>query len=99
MADRRFEQVKAPKVQRATSNYSKQTVEEEMRFWEKKGQKVNIDYGFSCGRHWISINDKVIAQTPGDDFCMPDEEIRKLAIAVIPNCVWKTTNKEGDKNA
>jgi hypothetical protein len=37
-----------------------------------------IDYGFSCGRHWISINGKVIAQTPGDYLWLKDEDISKV---------------------
>ena len=51
--------------------------------------KIDIDYGVSCGRHWIRIGDKVIAQTSGDDFWMLDNDIRRLAIAIIPNCEWK----------
>jgi hypothetical protein len=50
---------------------------------------VSIDYGYACGRHWVEIDGKVIAQTHGDDLWMKDEEIRRLAIAVIPGCVWE----------
>lgn len=56
---------------------------------------VSIDYGFSCGRHWIQIDGKTIAQTHGDDYWMPDEEIRRLAQAVVPGCVWEA--EEGDE--
>ena len=48
--------------------------------------KLEVDYGFSCGRHWIKINGKVIAQTPGDDVWLRDEDIVKLGRAVIPGC-------------
>ena len=55
---------------------------------------VSIDYGFSCGRHWVEIDGKMIAQTPGNDFWMRDEDIRRLAIAVIEGCRWVPV--EGD---
>lgn len=47
---------------------------------------LRVDYGFSCGRHWIDIDGKVIAQTPGDDFYLPDEKIAQLGLKVIPGC-------------
>ena len=56
---------------------------------------VSIDYGFSCGRHWMEIDGKMIAQTHGDDFWMRDEDVRRMAIAVIPGCIWKP--EEGDQ--
>lgn len=37
-----------------------------------------IEYGFSCGRHWVSIDGQVIAQTPGDDVWLRDEDVCKL---------------------
>lgn len=52
-------------------------------------KKVEIDCGFSCGRHWISINGKVIAQTDGDDVWMKDEDVCDLARAIVPGCDWK----------
>lgn len=51
---------------------------------------VSIDYGFACGRHWIEVDGKMIAQTHGDDFWMKDNDIRRLAQAIIPECVWKS---------
>ena len=36
------------------------------------------DYGCSCGRHWISIDGKTIAQTSGDDVWLRDEDVHKL---------------------
>ncbi len=51
--------------------------------------KLDVQYGFSCGRHWIKIGDKVIAQTPGDDVWMRDADVCDLARAVIPGCEWK----------
>jgi hypothetical protein len=56
---------------------------------------VSIDYGFSCGRYWVEIDGKVIAQTPGDDLWMKDNDVRLLAMAVAPGCVWKA--QEGDE--
>jgi hypothetical protein len=34
-----------------------------------------IDYGFSCGRHFLILNGKVIAQTSGDDVWLDDESV------------------------
>lgn len=51
--------------------------------------RLKVDYGFSCGRHWISIGGKVIAQTSGDDVWMRDEDVCDLARAIIPGCDWK----------
>ena len=50
---------------------------------------VKIDYGFSCGRHWIKIDGKMIAQTPGDDVWMKDEDVCDLARAIVPGCIWE----------
>lgn len=49
-----------------------------------------IDYGFSCGRHWISIDGKVIAQTEGDDIYLKDEDIRKIGQIILG--VWDKKN-------
>lgn len=49
-----------------------------------------IDHGFACGRHWISIDGKVIAQTSGNDVFMRDEEISRLIDGVIrPSRSWR----------
>ena len=56
---------------------------------------VSIDYGFSCGRHWVEIDGKMIAQTPGDALWMNDKDVRRLAIAVIEGCEWEA--QEGDQ--
>lgn len=37
-----------------------------------------ISWGFTCGRHWMEIDGKVIAQTPGNDMWMRDLEIELL---------------------
>jgi len=42
-----------------------------------------IDYGFSCGRHWMSIDGKVVAQTSGDDVYLHDEDVHKLVYYTI----------------
>lgn len=57
---------------------------------------VKIDYGFSCGRHWISINGKIIAQTPGDDVWMRDADVCDLARAIFPDCEWKKAFRLSD---
>lgn len=41
-----------------------------------------ITYGFACGRHWMEINGKVVAQTAGDDVYLRDEDVRKLQLVV-----------------
>lgn len=66
-----------------------------IRWLLRKLGYVSIDYGFSCGRHYLVIDGKSIAQTSGDDFWMRDEDIRRLAIAVVPGCVWQA--EEGDE--
>lgn len=60
-----------------------------IRWLLRKLGYVSIDYGFSCGRHWVAIDGKVIAQTSGDDFWLEDAQIRRMAIAVVPGCVWQ----------
>jgi len=47
---------------------------------------LKVDYGFSCGRHFIEIDGKIIAQTNGNDVWMRDEDISTLGRAVIPGC-------------
>lgn len=42
-----------------------------------------IRYGFSCGRHWMEINGKMIAQTPKDDFWLPDEWVTELVYVTV----------------
>ena len=44
---------------------------------------LKVDYGFSCGRHWISIDAKIIAQTSGNDVWMRDADVHRLGYAVI----------------
>lgn len=57
---------------------------------------VKIDYGFSCGRHWIKINDVMIAQSQGDDVWMRDADVCDLARAIIPDCNWKKAFRVDD---
>jgi hypothetical protein len=47
-----------------------------------------IDYGFTCGRHWIMIDGKGIAQTPGDAVWLRDEDVHRLGYIVIDGCCW-----------
>ncbi len=51
--------------------------------------KVDIEHGFSCGRHWIRINGVMIAQTQGDDVWMRDADVCDLARAIVPGCTWE----------
>lgn len=44
----------------------------------KYPMQMEVDYGFSCGRHWVRIGDAVITQTPGDTIWMRDEDVLKL---------------------
>lgn len=57
-----------------------------------------IDYGFSCGRHWIEIDGKTIAQTPGDDVWLRNEDISELGRVVLgaswAQRSWPATWKE-----
>jgi len=36
------------------------------------------DYGFSCGRHWVRIDGRVIAQSNADEVWMPDRFVHAL---------------------
>lgn len=49
---------------------------------------VHIDYGAACGRHWVSIDGKVLAQTPGDRVPLRDGDVVRIARACIPGCIW-----------
>lgn len=48
-----------------------------------------MSYGAACGRSWIQINGKVICQSAGDDFYLPDATINNLARVIFPNCEWE----------
>ena len=43
---------------------------------------LKVDYGFACGRHWISIDDKIIAQTPKDDVWLKDEDVHRMGYII-----------------
>lgn len=47
-----------------------------------------IECGFSIGRHWICINGKTIAQTPGDDVWLRDEDIAEIGNKVFNIPGW-----------
>ena len=51
----------------------------------------HIDYGFACGRHWMSIDGKIIAQTKGDDCWMRDEDVHRLITCVDKSKHWTET--------
>lgn len=48
-----------------------------------------IDYGFTCGRHWMTINGKTIAPTSGDDCYLSDEDIVRLVKTTIGAPEWR----------
>ena len=49
----------------------------------KKHKFLKCDYGYACGRAWIEIDGKVIAQTSGDDCRLLDEDVGRII-----DCVW-----------
>jgi len=56
----------------------------------------HIDYGFACGRHWIEIDGKIIAQTPGDDVWLRDEDVHRLGYAILDmGRHWTNPNASG----
>lgn len=62
-----------------------------IRWLLRKFGYYKCDYGFACGRHWISIDTKVIAQTSGDDFYLPDETIHALGYTLFDHGKhWRT---------
>ncbi len=54
-----------------------------IRWLLRKFGYFRIDYGFSCGRHWMSIDGKVIAQTAGDHVYLRDEDVHRLVYTAI----------------
>lgn len=50
---------------------------------------VKIDHGAACGRHWVSIDGKMIYQATGADLWMPDDFTQALAIVADPACEWE----------
>ena len=59
-----------------------------MRWLLRKLGYFKVDYGFSCGRHWLQIDNKVIAQTSGDDFYLPDDKIREFVCVLFGPKAW-----------
>jgi len=59
-----------------------------MRWFLKLFGFYKVEYGYACGRHWMSINDKVIAATDDDDFYMPDDLVKSLVIHTIGAPEW-----------
>ena len=65
-----------------------------MRWFLRLFGYYKIDYGFSCGRHWISIDSVVIAQNPGD-LWLRDEDVHRLGYHLIDKGRhWTTPNAE-----
>jgi len=48
-----------------------------IRWLLKKFGYYHMNYGFACGRHWLSIDGRIIAQTPGDIW-LRDEDCHRL---------------------
>jgi len=61
-----------------------------MRWLLRKLGYLRVDYGFACGRHWMSIDGKVICQSGGDDFYMADHHVQELVRAVFPSAWQKS---------
>ena len=58
---------------------------------------LKVDYGFACGRHWVEIDGKVIAQTSGDDVWLRDEDVHRLGYAIIDHGKhWSSPNMKAD---
>ena len=66
------------------------------RFLRRYGY-LKVDYGFSCGRHWLEIDGKMIAQTSGDDVWLRDEDIHRLGYAIIDHGKYWTDPKDTSK--
>ena len=60
-------------------------------------KKVEIDYGLSCGRNWITINGVDIYQAGGADIYMKDEDVAKL-IKKICDPEWMVHVLDDDNN-
>jgi hypothetical protein len=60
-------------------------------------KKVEIDYGLSCGRNWITIDGKELSQTGGADIYMRDEDVAKL-IKVLCDPDWKAYELDVNHN-
>lgn len=50
---------------------------------------VKVYHGAACGRHWVSIDGKMIYQASGADLWMPDDFTQALAIVADPTCKWE----------
>lgn len=45
---------------------------------------LKVDYGFSCGRHWIKIDDKIICQANCDVY-LKDEDVHRIGYFILDN--------------
>jgi hypothetical protein len=55
---------------------------------------LKCDYGFSCGRHWVEIDGRTVAQTSGDDCWMRDEDVHRLGYVCMDRGKhWDVPNK------
>lgn len=71
-----------------------------MRWLLKQFGYYKFDYGFACGRHWLQIDGKVVAQTEGDDVYLRDGDIVRLVQGTIDASEWGDLNDregKGDK--
>jgi hypothetical protein len=60
-------------------------------------KKVEIDYGFSCGRNWITIDGKELSQTGGAAIYMKDEDVAKI-IKTVCDPDWKVYVFDENRN-
>jgi hypothetical protein len=52
-------------------------------------RSVKIDYGMSCGRHYITIDGEDIYQGSGSAVRILDETVVDLVRALFPDCKWR----------
>lgn len=52
-------------------------------FWLGRAGHYRLDYGFSMGRHWMSIGKWMIYQGSRADCILPDGVVHKLAYDLI----------------
>lgn len=60
-----------------------------------------IDYGFSCGRHWIEIDGYTVAQFSGVDCWLRDEDVHRFGYVCLDRGkYWEApTDAEKQKEA
>ncbi len=44
---------------------------------------VKCEYGFACGRHWVSIDGFVLAQASGEAVPLRDEDVQRIGYVCL----------------